>query len=122
MISKNSTYRSKTFLRFISVFLLFVFVQANLIKVFHQHNSENETTSKVDFIKDSGHLQLKSLAEKCDLCNFIKHQPHDFLAEKIHEICILKLKKNASKSLFITGESRAYLLSCTNKGPPSLSI
>jgi len=94
-------------------------VQANFIKLFHHHNSETETGSQIDFKKNSGTTHFKSLAEKCDFCDFIKHQSQDFLSETIQHISFSKLKTFNSKSYFVLGESRAYLLSCTNKGPPS---
>jgi len=96
-------------------------VQANFIKLFHHHNSETETAFHSDSTKDSGTNHFKSLAEKCDFCDFIKHQSTDFLSEKIQQISILKLNIFSSKSYFVLGESRAYLLSCANKGPPTFS-
>jgi len=95
-------------------------VQANFIKLFHHHNSETETSSHIDFKKDSGTDHFKTLAEKCDFCDFIKHQSQDFLSETIQQLSFSKLKTFSSKSYFVLGESRAYLLSCTNKGPPAV--
>lgn len=79
-----------------------------------------ETAFHSDLTKDSGTTHFKSLAEKCDFCDFIKHQSQDFLSETIQQLSFSKLKTFNSKSYFVLGESRAYLLSCTNKGPPAV--
>jgi len=119
LLTKKSPYQTQTFIRLLSVFLLFVFVQANFIKIFHHHNSENPASFQIDLKKDLDKTHFKSLADKCDFCDFIKHQSHHFLSENIQQIHLIKLKTFISKSYFILGESRAYLLSCSNKGPPT---
>ncbi|RBQ07964.1 hypothetical protein DRW42_10245 [Pedobacter miscanthi] len=97
--------------------LLAVFLNASLIESLH-HHAEKASYGK----QKSGfsHQQLSSAKLKCKLCEVVKHRSHFFdlpsptlpglpIDQPLIRSCIYQLKHTS-----------AYLLSCTNKGPPGL--
>ncbi|MGM9478749.1 hypothetical protein ACS5PU_20160 [Pedobacter sp. GSP4] len=119
MKNSASRYRSEIFARLWAILLLAVFLNAMLIESLHHHEAEKTTYSKQGF-KQKDVQQLNTAKLKCKLCEVVKHRSH-FFELPIPTLSLLPLNEvGSNRAVYLMGHPIAYILSCANKGPPSL--
>ncbi|WP_293741449.1 hypothetical protein [uncultured Pedobacter sp.] len=117
MNHSKSKYRREIFSRIWAILLLGVFLNATLIESLHHHaakHSVNHTShSKYN-------AQLVSAKLTCKLCEVLKHQSH-FFDRPLPLAFLLPINKPGIKPcVYLIKQPVAYIISFSNKGPPSL--
>ncbi|QNN40419.1 hypothetical protein [Pedobacter roseus] len=111
-------YRRELFARIWALLLLSIFLNATLIESLHHH-----VAGKVSYCKQSSasaHQQLDSAKLKCKLCEVLKHRSHFFDLPAPITFALSIVKPEVKSCIYFEQHTSAYLLSCTNKGPPRL--
>ena len=89
-----------------------------LIEGLHSH--EPETLLKKHGIENSS-KQLTTLKLKCKLCEVLKHHNHFYDFPSLVNFSIKSIKPERKTFAHILKHPTAYILTCANKGPPTLS-
>jgi hypothetical protein len=116
---KQSTYkyRREIFTRIWAVLILAVFLNATLIESLHRHATKDASqhTSHSKY-----NAQLVTAKLTCKLCEVLKHHSH-FFYHPAPIAYLLPLNKPGIKPCaYLMKRPIAYILSFSNKGPPSL--
>ncbi len=110
-------YRSQFFARLWAFLLLAVFLNATLIESLHHHAEKVSYGKQKSGFSDQ---QLSSTKLKCKLCEVVKHRSH-FFDLPSPAFPGLPIDQPVAKSfIYQLKHTSAYLLLCTNKGPPGL--
>ncbi|MBB6237451.1 hypothetical protein HDC90_002073 [Pedobacter sp. AK013] len=112
-------YRREIFARIWAVLLLAVFLNATLIESLHHHGAEKTSYSKQSSLAYPL-KQLGSAKLKCKLCEVLKHRSHFFDVPAPTAFALPLVKPTLKPCIYLMRHAVAYLLSCANKGPPSL--
>jgi hypothetical protein len=110
-------YRREIFARIWAVLLLAIFLNATLIESLHHHGAEKPAHSKV---YSKHNTTLDSAKLKCKLCEVLKHQSHFFDLPAPVTFTLISNKPGIKPCVYLMKHPVAYILSCANKGPPSL--
>jgi len=118
--SLQHPYRSKIFSRIWATLLLVIFVNAILIESLHHHGVEKSTTENQCI--NGGRLvkQLTAAKVKCKLCEVLKHQSHFFNLPAPIALALPAAKPAVKIHSYLLKHPVAFILSCSNKGPPNL--
>lgn len=113
-------YRREFFARIWAVLLLAVFLNATLIESLHHHGVEKTVYSKQGSDRSHADQQLGSAKLKCKLCEVLKHRSHFFELPAPVAVYLPITKPSVKTCVYLIKHPIAYILSCANKGPPSL--
>jgi hypothetical protein len=113
-------YRKEIFARIWAVLLLAVFLNATLIESLHHHGVEKTSCSKQSSGQSCSLKQLSSAKLKCKLCEVLKHRSHFFDLPAPIAFALPVVKPKIKPCVYLMRHSLTYILSCANKGPPSL--
>ncbi|MDQ0638252.1 hypothetical protein QF042_001817 [Pedobacter sp. W3I1] len=114
------TYRREIFARIWAVLLLAIFLNATLIESLHHHGTEKTSYSKQSSGQTHPLKQLDSAKLKCKLCEVLKHRSHFFDLPAPTAFTLPLVKPAIKPCSYLMRHAVAYILSCANKGPPSL--
>ncbi|WP_090500043.1 hypothetical protein [Pedobacter terrae] len=110
-------YRREIFSRIWAVLLLAVLLNANLIESLHHHAAKDAShhTSHSKY-----NAQLISAKLTCKLCEVLKHHSHFFYRPAPPAFLLPINKPGIKPCIYFIKQPVAYILSYSNKGPPSL--
>ncbi len=114
----KALYRKHLFSKVRAILLLVIFVNALLIEGLHHH--EQEITPKKAGIAYQT-KQLNAVKVKCKLCEVLKHHSHFFHLPAACAFPVQLVKPVNRVFVYTMKHTGAYLLACTNKGPPFLT-
>ncbi|MFC1222897.1 hypothetical protein ACFE6N_03755 [Pedobacter sp. BG31] len=110
-------YRREIFPRIWAILLLGVFLNATLIESLHHHAAKH-TVNHTSHSKYNA--QTVSAKLTCKLCEVLKHRSQFFDRPVPLAFRLPVNKPGVKPSVFLIEQPVAYILSFSNKGPPSL--
>lgn len=99
--------------------LLAIFVNAMLMECLHQHqDAYSDCKSYTEKVHAEKQLNIAKL--KCKICEVLKNHSHFYDVPAPIALILYSDEPVGTSFVYIDKHPDAYLLSATNKGPPSL--